>query len=420
MATNTSLENPSRRKRWAGLIGVGLRRIQEKAFVTESRRIALSVSGVAIAIALMLIVTGVALGLSSQTTVGGESVDYWITPEAGSTSTMVVSTDGPQFGAVHSTTARLTAKEEVAYATPVLMQAMEMHTPGGKDESEYIIVIGVVAQADVEVAGLSAGPLTLGDPHYANGTYNGPWTGEAVVSPAAADLLNATNGTSLLSTRGGQANQTLTVSAVGDGDVSTGMGQLPVVLVHLSEAQQLSGATADDQADQILVDTNSRNVKSELENVYPRSTVMARSGLTAHNMSSGLPLAIAVAALCVAIIVGTLFVGTTMGLEITADQQQYALLGALGLPWRSRAVVVLVQALTVTVVGGVFGLALGYLGIAATNQLAQQYIAPTAIAVIHPMLIVYGMGVAVLIGLLAAPYLLWLTKRTPILEQLTT
>ncbi|WP_170977260.1 ABC transporter permease [Halorussus salinisoli] len=420
MATKSSLGRPSRIKRWAGLVGVGLRRVREKALVTESRRIALSVSGVAIAIALMLIVTGVAMGLSSQTTVGGDSVDYWITPEAGSTSTMVVSTEGPQFGAVHSTTARLTRNEEVAYATPVLMHAMEMHTPGGEDESEYVVVIGVIAQSDVEVAGLSAGPLTPGDPHYANGSYNGTWTGQAVMSPASAELLNATNGTSLIPSRGTQANRTLTVSAVGDGDVSTGMGQLPIVLVHLSEAQQLSGATAGDQADQILVDTNSRDVKSELENVYPRSTVMARSGLTAQNMSSGLPLAMSVAALCVALIVGTLFVGTTMGLEITADQQQYALLGALGLPWRSRAVVVLVQALTVTVVGGILGLALGYLGIQLTNQLAQQYIAPTAIAVAHPMLAVYGVGVSILIGLLAAPYLLWLTKRTSILEQLTT
>ncbi|UPV98935.1 ABC transporter permease [Halorussus gelatinilyticus] len=333
---------------------------------------------------------------------------------------MVVSTDAPQFGAVHPTTAQLTQKEEVRYATPVLMHAMEMHTPGGEDESEYVIVIGVVAHSDVEVAGLSAGPMHAGDPYYANGTYNGTWTGEAVVSPAAAELLNVTNGTSLIPTRGARGNQTLTVTSIGREGVSTGMGQLPVVLVHLSEAQQLTGATTGDQADQILVDTNARNVKSQLENVYPRSTVMARSGLTAQNMSSGLPLAMSVAALCVAVIVGTLFVGTTMGLEITADQQQYALMGALGLPWRSRAVVVLVQALMVTIVGGIFGLALGYLGIEVTNHLAQQYIAPSAIAVAHPILGVCGVGVAVLIGLLAAPYLLWLTKRTSILDQLNT
>jgi putative ABC transport system permease protein len=420
MATEASHGRPSRLKRWLGLVGVGLQRIREKAFVTESRRVALSVSGVAIAIALMLIVTGVALGLSSQTTVGSDSVDYWITPEAGSTSTMVVSTNGPQFGAVHPTTERLTRNPKVGYATPVLMHAMTMHTPGGKDQQEYVVIIGVVAQPDVEVAGLSAAPLTPGDPYYANGTYNGTWTGETVMSPAAAELLNATNGTTLIPSQGADTNQSLTVSAIGSEDVRTGMGQLPVVLVHLSEAQELTGATAGDQADQILVDTNARNMESELAEVYPRSTVMARSGLTAKNMSSGLPLAMSVAALCVAVIVGTLFVGTTMGLEITADQKQYALLGALGLPWRSRAVVVLVQALTVTVVGGIFGLALGYLGISVTNHLAQQYIAPTAIAIAHPMLAGYGLGVAILIGLLAAPYLLWLTKRTSILEQLST
>lgn len=401
-------------------MGVGLRRVREKAFVTESRRIGLSVSGVAIAIALMLIVTGVALGLSSQTTVSGESVDYWITPEGGSTSTMVVSAGGPQFGAVHPTTERLTNMEGVTFATPVLLHALELHPQGAPDEGEYVVIIGVVAHPDVTVAGLSASALTPGDPYFGNGTYNGTWTGEAVVSPAAAELMNVRTGATLHPSGSTDANRTLTVSAIGSDDVSTGMGQLPVVLVHLSEAQQLAGVTAGDQADQILVDTNSQATKSALEKVYPRSTVMARSGLTAQNLSSGLPLAMSIAALSVAIIVGTLFVGTTMGLEITADKKHYALLGAIGLSWRSRSVVVLVQTLTVTLVGGVIGIGLGYLGIEVTNALAMEYIAPTAIAVSQPALIVYGIGVAVLIGVLAAPYLLWLTNRTSILDQLST
>jgi len=416
METEPQSTTPSRRARWWGLVTVGLRRIKTKATVTESRRIALSVSGVALAIALMLIVTGVALGLSSQTTVGGESVDYWITPESGSASTMVVSTSGPQFGAVHQTSAQLSAKEDVTHATPVLMEAMRIRTP--TSDSEYIIVVGVVAHPDLEVAGLSAHQLSPGDPHYANGSYNGTWTGETVVSPAAAELLNASVGDSLLPSRGSEPDQTLTVTAIGNESTSTGMGQLPVVLVHLSEAQQLTGATTGDKADQLLVDTNSRSIRSELETVYPRSTVLARGGLTAQNMTSGLPLAMSAAALCVAIIVGTLFVGTTMGLEITADQEQYALLGAIGLSWRSRAVVVVVQTLAVTVVGGLLGIGLGYLGIAVTNRLVQTYVTSTAIAVSQPVLAAYGLVVAVLIGVLAAPYLLWLTTRTSILDQL--
>jgi len=416
MATDSDAAAPSRRSRWLGLVSVGLRRIKTKATVTESRRIALSVSGVALAIALMLIVTGVALGLSSQTTVGGESVDYWITPEGGSASTMVVSTSGPQFGAVHPTSARLAARDDVTHATPVLMEAMHLQTPGA--DSEYVIVVGVVAHAELEVAGLSAGQLTPGDPYYANGSYNGTWTGETVVSPAAADLLNASSGATVLPAGDSGRNHTFTVTAIGNASASTGMGQLPVMLVHLSEAQQLSGTTTGDTADQILVGTNARNIRSDLETVYPRSTVLARSGLTAQNMSSGLPLAMSAAALCVAIIVGTLFVGTTMGLEITADQQQYAVLGAIGLSWRSRGLVVVVQTLAVTIVGGLGGIGLGYLGITTTNRLVQAHLTSTAIAVSQPLLAVYGLVVAMLIGVLAAPYLLWLTTRTSILDQL--
>jgi putative ABC transport system permease protein len=396
---------------------VGIRRVAEKALVTDTRRVALSVSGVAIAIALMLLVTGVALGLATQTTVGGNSVDYWITPEGGSTSTMVVSTAGPQFGAAHSTSARLAAREDITHATPVLMEAMWLRVPGA--EGEYVIVVGVVAHPALDVGGLSAQQLRPGDPYYANGTYNGTWTGETVLSPAAAELLNASVGDRLQPRQDGQANRSLTVTAIGNGTASTGMGQLPVMLVHLSEAQQLTGAVNGDKADQILVDTNARGVKSDLEAVYPRSTVHARSGLTAQNMSAGLPLAMSAAALCVAVIVGLMFVGTTMGLEITADHQQYAVLGALGLSWRSRGFIVVVQTLAVTVIGGLVGVGLGYLGIWATNTIVQSHLTETAVAVGPPVLVGYGFAVAVLIGLLAVPYLLWLTTRTTLLEQLT-
>ena len=86
--------------RWFGLVGVALRRTATKATRTAPRQTAVSVLGVAIAVALMLVVTATGLGLVQGTTVRGDAVDYWVVPESGGASTMVVSTASAQLGGV--------------------------------------------------------------------------------------------------------------------------------------------------------------------------------------------------------------------------------------------------------------------------------------------------------------------------------
>jgi putative ABC transport system permease protein len=208
------------------------------------------------------------------------------------------------------------------------------------------------------------------------------------------------------------------VVSVADGGGETGVGQLPIGVIHLSELQALTGSDGADQADQFLVSAASPAVESKLEGVYPRSMVLSRGEVTAQSMGREVPLAMSLAAVLVALIVGTLFVATTMGLEIAADRRQYALLEALGLPFRSRALVVTSQTLVVTLLGGLVGVGLGAAGIVLTNELAAWQFGTGPIAHFRPILLAYGLGTAGLMGLLAAPYLLWLTARTNLLREL--
>ncbi|MFB6200404.1 MAG: ABC transporter permease [Halorhabdus sp.] len=404
-----------RTHRIVGLVGIGVRRLLAKLLHTERRRVLLSISGVALAIAIMLIITGVSIGLSSQNTVGGENVDYWVVPESRSASTLVADAGSTQFGNSHVAGRTIASFDGVTYASPVLLELNRLRTTAGR--SEYVLLIGVVAHDDLEVAGLKATPLTTGDPYYDNGSYNGTWTGDLVLSAAAADLLNVSSGAHL-TVPGADATRPLQVVGIDEGDVSSGFGQVPVAVVHLSELQAMTGATTYDQADQILVGTSSPAVKSKLSGIYPNSRVLSRAGLNTQSMSSELPLAMALAALLVGVIVGTLFIGTTMGLEVTTDRQHYAVMGALGLTGRSRALVVVSQTLGVTVLGGLVGSALGIGGIVLTNRLVTQYFGVAAVARFEPILVGYALVVAVIIGVLTAPYLLWLSGRTSLIEEL--
>ncbi|MFC4451560.1 ABC transporter permease [Halorussus aquaticus] len=403
----------SRLTRWVGLVGVALRRTATKATRTAPRQTAVSVLGVAIAVALMLVVTATGLGLVQGTTVRGDAVDYWVVPEGGGASTMVVSTESAQLGDVHAKSAALNDDGRVEYATPVQISVLKVQSGG---TSEYVLGVGVVPDPKLDrVAGLPTAPLSPGDPHYANGSYDGEWTGQAVLSTGAARSLGV-NRTATLSVSGavsGSANRDLRVTAVESAAVESGLSGMPVMLVHLSELQTITGAQSGDLADQILVQSNAGGLQSSLEDRFPTANAVTRSGFTAQNSTdSDLPLAMGVAALLIAIVVGTLFVATTQGLQVEADSEQLATLTAIGFSRRARAVLLVVQALALTLVGGALGIVLAYLTTAVTNYAAVRAIAPVPIANFHPLLVAYGFGVSLLIGVLVAPYLLAMERRT--------
>lgn len=407
----------SRLTRLRGLLGIAAGIVIGRARSRIPRRLILSSLGVALAVALFVSVAGVGIGLADQGSVLGSNVDYWVTPETESSSTLPVNVGGPQFGSVHPVAASLSERSDVMYASPVLVTLANV---GHGETDEYVLVAGVVAHEDLEVMGVEAANLTAGDPHYANGTYAGPRTNEVVISTATADLLNASrNDTIAIPNRtAGGIPQNFTITGVSTGGTS-GAGQFPIALVHLAELQSLTGATDSDTANQILVATNSQSVESHLAGLYDHSRVVTRSGSSVATVaSSDLALALAAAGLLVAIIVGALFVATTMGLEVTTDRRLWATLAAVGFNTRSRTLLFISQTVFVTAVGGLIGVALGWGAITAINAAVGSVFDATTVAVFTAELAVAGLGLAVLVGLLTAPYLIWLIARGSITEAL--
>jgi len=425
----------SRRARWFGLTEFGLRRVLGRAAAGGSSRVLLSVAGVAIAVALMTTVTGVSLGLASQSAVQSEGVDYWVVPEQASLDTIAVDVGGPKLGEVHPVADRLTADPRVRSATPVLVQVVPVRNVDAGTR-EYVVLVGVIpgnGSADARgadgpgasgtddattVAGLPTAALAPGDPYYADGGYDGAWTGEAVVSEATAELLNASEGSTLaIEGTDAGANRTFSVTSVARGGLETGVGAAPVALVHLAELQAVTGATAGDQADQILVRTNAAGVRSEIEGLYPGTSVVTRTGLATSGRQvslSSLPFAMAVAAFVVSVVVGALFVATLLGLEVTAERETLAALAAVGYSERSRAALVFLEVVLLSVVGGVVGGVVGFGAIQLVNAAAAQLIGVGDVALFRPVLLAYGLAVALVIGVVASPYPVVLSRRTDV------
>lgn len=400
----------------AGVARLAVRRVGHRLTAGRTRQTLLAVGGVALAVVLLLTVTSVGLGLAAQGTVTTAATDFWITPEE-SQGSVVTGVEGTRFGRVHPVAQRLTARPDVVHATPVLFDVVRV--AAGDGDPEVVFVLGVVPPPDGSaVLGLPTAAFTPGDPYYANGSYDGAWTGEAVLSESAATALGVTTGDSLRATTSGDAGgRRLQVTATSPAR-GPGIAQFPVVLVHLSEAQRLTGATTRDKADQILVDAADPSVRERLTEVYPASQVVSRSGLLTQELrSSDLPLAVSVAAGIVAVVVGTLTIVTTVGFEVADDSDTRAVLAALGLSRASRLGLVTVETLVTTTLGGVVGVG-GWLAVVfVTNRLARR-VSSVPVAVVRPELAVYGVAVALGVGLLALPAVLTISGRDELLEAL--
>lgn len=394
--------------RWRGLLGVAGRRVIARLTGGDRQQVLLSVAGVAVAVALVLVVTSVGLGLLTHATVGSADTDYWIVPQGGAGSA-VTDVEAQRLGQVHPVTERLMAREDVTHATPVLVDVVRFQTDGS--ESRSLLVIGVIpATEDGDIVGLSTNGLTPGDPHYADGAYDGPWTGEAILSTGAATALDASPGEAFHVA--GAPDRRFEATAV-DETRAAGVGQFPVAVVHLSELQDLSGATQSDSADQILVRADGSGSQGAIEDLYPGADVLTRQELLVQEAQrSQLPVAMAFAALTIAIVVGVLFLVTTMGLAVAADSPRRAVLSAVGFSTRSRAGIVAGEVLVVALLGGVGGVILGVVGVWVVNAASTRVLAEAPVATFHPLMALYGLGIALLIGLMAVPYLLVMGRRS--------
>jgi putative ABC transport system permease protein len=138
----------------------------------------------------------VSLGLASQAVVESEEVDYWIVPEGSETESVVVSSGGVKLGNVHAVSQQIAQDDRVEYATPVFVTLLPVQD-AVTGERTYVLTVGVIPAPGMDILGLPADPLTPGDPHYANGSYDGPMTHKVVVDERTAARYNLSTGDTL-------------------------------------------------------------------------------------------------------------------------------------------------------------------------------------------------------------------------------
>lgn len=400
-----------------GVIGLGVRRVVGRLRGAAPGRMTVCILGVAVAVALLVVVTGISLGLANSTTVESEDIDYWIVPDEAGAGSVPLESEGARLSQVHEVTADLRRDDRIDHASPVVLQPLQLRNPATGDQ-EYVIAVGVIpTEGQRRIADMEISSLDTTYSYYADGEYDGEWSGQFVASPSVADRLALTPGeTATVS----NTDRSLTLTEINDREMAAGFGEVPAIAMPLAELQSLTGLDRADQADQILVSTTDPAVESDLAAIYPQTDVVSRAGIGGVDATpTNLPLAMALAATLVAGGIGVAFVATMMGLELTAGRRELAVLSAVGFSGRARALVVVSETVTVAVLGGIFGVGLGALATVGVNAGVASTIGIPSLATITPALVGYALAAAVAVGVCAAPYPLYLTSRTNTLEELT-
>lgn len=84
----------TRLTQFATVCGLGVRRVIGRLRGAAPGRMSVCIAGVAIAVALLFVVTGLSIGLAGSSTVESENIDYWIVPDEGGAGSVPLQSEG--------------------------------------------------------------------------------------------------------------------------------------------------------------------------------------------------------------------------------------------------------------------------------------------------------------------------------------
>ncbi|MCI4348267.1 MAG: ABC transporter permease [Thermoplasmata archaeon] len=277
-----------------------------------------------------------------------------------------------------------------------------------------------------------------GDPHFANGTYQGPSTGAVVLNTALARLLhvspNATIWASAQSPSGPAAlgswfAHAASFRVVGISGPFWFLPSAALGMFYLSELQQqVGGATATtDYASLVLIHLNDPTLASQdqtrLSAAFPAITFFTLGnvlGAIQHVVDLYRTFGTLVG--LIGILVATLFTATVLLMSVEDRSRELALLRAVGYSRAQVGWFVVQEGLLLAALGLAVGLPLGLLGATLLNDFLERLVSglPTGFNFVAFNGSVLGEGVVevLLIGLVASLIPLVRALRIPVAEEL--
>ncbi|MFZ1023077.1 MAG: ABC transporter permease [Thermoplasmata archaeon] len=277
-----------------------------------------------------------------------------------------------------------------------------------------------------------------GDPHYDNGSYQGPATHEIVLDQGLAGVLHVSLGGLVwlgLSTPAnsseipGWYSSATAFRVVG---ISGPFWLIPSALIsflYLSEYQSLIGGASrsTDYASLILIHlfdpTNPAQDQARLATAFPSLTFITLSQILGAIQSVvNLYKTFGVIIGLIGIVVATLFAMTVLLMSVDDRSRELALLRAVGFPRSAVGGLVVQEALLLALGGLAIGLPIAYVATQALNHFLQALVSglPAGFSFVsfNAAVIAAGLGEVLLIGLIASILPASRAMQLPVAEEL--
>ena len=351
-----------------------------RSFRRRPGRSAMLVAAVAVAVALLVALQSLAAGFFAAQTadVRDRPVDAILQPIATRGDPELT---GPRAAGVlgaHELSRRLAAREGIESASPTLEAGVVAREREGA-ESFLVLAQGVVpadhagSLTEAQKAKFDGWFTHADDRRYANGTYEGPASGEVLVNRALAGRLGLAHGATLLlaASPTEPARPFKVVGVFETPHTGTGLlGGVYLALLPLAELQETTGARERDAATRIALRLDAatradadatRRLLDALEAEHAGFQVLTREDELAQAreraaVSAGFYTAVAY----VSLVVSALFVASVMIMDVQERKRDLGVLRAIGWSRRSVFQAVALDALLLVGAGTVLGVLLGW------------------------------------------------------------
>lgn len=385
-------------------------------------RSSLGVVGVAVAVVatVLLLSLGVSIletGDAGFSRIGG---DLWMT--AGSVTFApgaVGGIDANVLGA-HEVAADVEGYDGVGDARALGFQSVYV----GTERGDYETVVGAGITGDGEAFETADGrSFETADSHYANGSYDGPMTGEVLVDRRAAEQLDVGVGDTLHVGGTLVAADEHEFEVVGvSNDIARYLGT-PTVMLQLGELQRVSSTTGTDPAAAVLVSVDEQadvnTVQTELQSEYTEYEVRTnQEQFEAVLRGQSTVIVAALTVVVLAIAGGIAIVSNVMGMFVYQQRKPLAALQAIGMSTGLLLRAVMLQGLILATLGAALGTLIALPSIDGLNYVVDAVIGFEDLIVAPTWALALGGGLAVTMGLVGATVAGVLVARVAPLEHL--
>ena len=408
-------------KRWSARL-----RVATSITVSQLRhhrlRLGLAIIGVGLAVLSMTLLAGVGVGVleTGEQQFEDADRDLWVT--AGETRLTSAGGGGFENSLTDSRSVAtdMSSHDGVRNAVPLAFETVYVGTDGSDDFQTFI---GTGVPGSGSAVHVTEGEELSGDPHYANGSYEGERTNEVLIDEETARALDVDVGDTINVGGSLAAARNNEVTVVGISSTFERMLGAPTVVMPLSELHQATGTTRTEPATFITITledgADPDAVQADLSETYPEYEIRSnQEQLEAVLQEQVLVLAAGGALVVLALGAGIALTHTLLTLVIFQQRAAFGALSAQGISSSLLIASVVGQGLSIGLIGGVLGLALTPPAVELLNRLAAAVVGFDGLVQTSPMILASALAVAIVIGTVAAALAGWRLSRTPPLEYL--